>query len=209
MFTGIITHIAKIESLTTSKSYDTLLQVSLPTSQIKRKLAIGCSIALNGICLTLVAQKKSTQKTQLSFQASEETREKTNLKNWKIGDLLNTEFALRVGDELGGHMVLGHVDDCAKITEIKKIKGSHRFTFSAEKKWEKFLMPKGSAVIDGVSLTVNEVVSEGKKVNFQINVIPHTLENTGFKGYKIGDLVNLEIDVLARYVAKIAANENK
>jgi riboflavin synthase len=199
MFTGIITHITKIEAITLNKSHDVLLEVSLPSKQITRKLVMGCSIALNGICLTLIAQKKLAAKTLLSFQASEETCSKTNLRNWKKGDEVNLEFALRMGDELGGHMVLGHVDDCAKITEIRKIKGSRCFVLSVQKKWEKFLMAKGSVVLDGVSLTVNEVFSDKKIVNFQVNIIPHTFENTGFKGYKIGDLVNLEIDVLARY----------
>lgn len=199
MFTGIITHIAKVETLTCSKSRDMLLAIVLPTKQVKRKLAIGCSVALNGICLTLVAQKKSAQKTQLFFQASEETRNKTNLRNWKIGDEINVEFSLRVGDELGGHLVLGHVDDCAKITEIKKINSSHSFVFSADTKWKKFLIAKGSVVLNGVSLTLNEIFSEQKKVFFSVNIIPHTLENTCFKHYRVGDLVNLEIDVLARY----------
>ena len=155
---------------------------------------IGCSIACNGICLTLIEQKKSL----LSFQASKETCEKTTLENWKIGEEINLEFALRAGDELGGHMVLGHVDGTAKILAIQPIKDSKKFTFSTKKELIKFIAEKGSVTLNGASLTVNEV----EKNSFSVNLIPHTIANTAFKDSAVNDFINLEIDVIARYVLR-------
>ena len=192
MFTGIITHIGKVEEL---KFNDALLKISVE-KKIDRKLEKGCSIACNGICLTLIAKEKSGKKTFLSFQASEETRTKTTLQNWRKNQKINLEFALRIGDELGGHMVLGHVDGTAKIRTIKPIKNSYEFIF--ETRFMKFIAKKGSVVLDGVSLTVNET---GKNF-FSVNIIKHTMTNTTFQNMKIGDLVNLEIDPIARYWLK-------
>lgn len=199
MFTGIITNLGRVESLESNDSKDLLLKISTNNLNIKRDLEIGCSIACNGICLTLIEKNLKSEEITLSFQASNETCEKTTLKNWKINQLINLEFALRMGDELGGHMVLGHVDEAAKIIAIKPIKDSHQFTFTAPENLNKFISEKGSITIDGTSLTINNV--EGN--NFRINVISHTLENTIFNNSKIGDLVNLEVDAMARYAAKI------
>lgn len=191
MFTGIITNLGVVEELTPDAKKDFLLKISTP-KKILRKPKIGCSIAVNGICLTLI----SCAKNIFSFQASEETCKKTTLKNWMTKQLVNLEFALKVGDEFGGHMVLGHVDAVVKIIAIKQIKNSHKFIFAAEKKLMKFIAEKGSVTLDGVSLTVNEV----KKNSFSANIIPHTFANTNFKNLKIADSVNLEIDVVARYL---------
>lgn len=199
MFTGIITNLGKVEALNFNAKKDLLIKISTRKNQIKRSLAIGCSIACNGICLTLVEKKIIEEKIIFSFQASDETYKKTNLKNWKISQLVNLEFALRVGDELGGHFVSGHVDGVAKVTAIKSIKNSHQFIFSAEKKLMTFVAEKGSVTLDGVSLTVNEVT----KNSFTANIIPHTFLNTNFQNLKIGDFVNLEIDVIARYLKKL------
>lgn len=199
MFTGIITHIAVVEALEVNAKKDLLLKVSAPKNSIKRKLEIGCSIACNGICLTLISKKISGTKIIFSFQASKETCDKTTLKNWKVGKKINLEFALRMGDELGGHMVLGHVDDVAKIVKIKAVKDSHLFIFKTKRALMKFITQKGSIVIDGISLTVNEVEGE----NFSLNIIPHTLANTVLASAKSGDEVNLEIDAIARYTAKL------
>jgi riboflavin synthase len=195
MFTGIITHLGEISKLTFNEKNDLLLEIST-AQKITRDLALGCSIACNGICLTLVSKKISEEKTSLTFQASKETCDKTTIGTWKVGQIINLEFALRVGDELGGHMVLGHVDACAKITEISKVKDSQKFTFVAPKELMPFIAKKGSVTLDGISLTVNEV----KKNCFSINAISHTIENTSLKNAKVEDLVNLEIDALARYV---------
>lgn len=198
MFTGIITHIGKVETLDSNAKKDLLLKISTAKNKIKRTLEIGCSIAINGICLTLISKKTSGEKIIFSFQASKETCDKTTLKNWKVGKKTNLEFALRMGDELGGHIVLGHVDAIAKITKIKAVKDSHHFVFKTKKELMKFITQKGSVVIDGISLTVNDVTSD----SFSINIIPHTLANTALIDSKIGDEVNLEIDVIARYVEK-------
>jgi len=199
MFTGIITNLASVESLSQNKSQDLLLKISTNKSKIERKLEIGCSIACNGVCLTLIEKKISGKKVIFSFQASKETCDKTTLKNWQVGQKINLEFAMRMGDEFGGHMVLGHVDATTKIKAIKQVKDSHKFTFLAPKTLIKFISEKGSVTLDGVSLTVNEVI----KNQFSINVIVHTLTNTVFQNAKIGDFVNLEIDAIARYVSKL------
>jgi len=199
MFTGIITHSGIVEALEANAKKDLLLKISTQKNSVKRKLEIGCSIACSGICLTLISKKIVGTKIIFSFQASKETCEKTSLKNWQVGKEVNLEFALRMGDELGGHMVLGHVDTIAKIAQIKKIKDSTEFIFQTKKELMKFITPKGSIVLDGISLTVNDVKSD----KFSVNIIPHTLANTALKAAKIGDEVNLEIDVIARYAAKI------
>jgi riboflavin synthase len=193
MFTGIITHQGKITELNQNPKKDLLLKVSV-IGKINRKLTLGCSIALNGICLTLIEQKKSI----LSFQASKETCDKTTLAKWKIGQEVNLEFALRAGDELGGHMVSGHVDGVAKIKKIESIKSSKKFTFEAPKDLMKFIASKGSVTLDGVSLTVNEV----KNNLFSVNLIPHTIAHTAFKNAVLGDVANLEIDTIARYILR-------
>lgn len=198
MFTGIITHLGKVSALDFNQKKDLLLKITT-FSKINRKLEIGCSIACNGICLTLISKKKFFKKTTLAFQASDETLQKTNLQNWKISDEINLEFALRAGDELGGHMVLGHVDDVAQIKSITPIKDSQQFIFSAKKDLMKFISAKGSITLNGISLTINEVGES----DFAVNLIPHTIENTSFKTAKIGDFVNLEIDAIARYLAKL------
>lgn len=200
MFTGIITNLGTIESLSFNREKDLLLKVSAAKNQIKRKLEIGCSIAINGICLTLIEKKISAQKVIFSFQASKETLARTSLKNWKISDLVNLEFAMRLGDEFGGHIVLGHVDEVAKIKAIKPIKDSFKFTFETKKSLMKFITEKGSVTLNGVSLTINEV----NKNSFSVNLIKHTINHTNFKNSQIGDLVNLEIDLIARYLEKIS-----
>jgi riboflavin synthase len=200
MFTGIITNLGKIIEISNFSKSDSLVKISVQKNQLKkRSLQIGCSIACNGICLTLIKKQIFTKEIVLSFQASKETAKVTNLKNWKIGDLINLEFSLKIGDELGGHFVLGHVDDVAKITAIKKIKNSYRFSFLTTTEINNFIAKKCSITIDGVSLTVNEV----NKNNFSVNLIDHTVKNTNFSDKKIGNLVNLEIDVIARYLEKM------
>ena len=199
MFTGIITNLGTVTELKSNPKKDLLIKISAIKSQIKRKLEIGCSIACNGICLTLVEKKIIKGKVILSFQASKETIDKTNLKSWKIGQIINLEFSMRLGDELGGHMVLGHVDGTAKISKITKIKDSHEFVFEAQKNLMNFIVKKGSITINGTSLTVNEI----SKNSFSVNLIPHTINNTSFKNSAAGDLVNLEIDVIARYLKQL------
>lgn len=202
MFTGIITHLGTVEEVKNNSTKDLLLTIS--TQQIlQRKLEIGCSIACNGVCLTLVAKKKSGTKQLLSFQASKETLGKTTLTYWRIGDLINLEFALRMGDELGGHLVAGHIDGIAKISTIRKIKDSRKVTFTTPKSLMKFIAPKGSITIDGTSLTVNTV----NENSFSVNLISHTIAHTSFQNSEIGQHVNIEVDLLARYLNRMTSFE--
>ncbi len=202
MFTGIITHSGIVKKIEFGAKKDCLLAISIK-EKIARKLDIGCSIACNGICLTLIKKTGNT----VFFEASEETCAKTSLKKWQVGDAINIEFSLRMGDELGGHLVSGHVDGCAKLKASKRVKGSVEMVFALEKNsqdLQKFIAAKGSIVLNGVSLTVNKVGNLNKLSNFEVttNIIPHTLEKTNLGSLEIGDLVNVEIDLIARYLAR-------
>ena len=195
MFTGIITDIGKIISI--KKTGDTRLVIG--SSYDTDSIDIGASIACSGVCLTVI------EKTPDSFtvEASDETLSCTNVGTWGKGTQINLERALKMGDELGGHIVSGHVDGLAKLTKIKKIGDSHELHFKAPDNLKYFIAAKGSATLDGVSLTVNEVNDD----IFTINIIPHTWENTTFKNLKENDMVNIEIDMLARYVARLNERE--
>ncbi len=199
MFTGIITHLAKIESIEKDPQKDAVLHISLPAKSIDRKLKIGCSIAFNGICLTLIEQKIIENKSFLGFEVSKETCDKTTFNRWKVSQFVNLEFSLRAQDELGGHFVLGHVDCVGELARIETIEGSKKFDFYAPANMKKFIAQKGSITINGTSLTINSVdFSNADKPGFSINLISHTIKQTSFQFLKIGDLVNLEADLMAR-----------
>ena len=193
MFTGIVTDIGKIVEL--EKRGD--LRARIKTSYDMSTVAIGASIACDGICLTVI----KTGSNYFDVEISAESVEKTHIKfdTWIIGASLNLERALKVGDELGGHLVSGHVDGVVEIIDMKEEGDSTRFVFSAPPDLQKFIAPKGSVALNGTSLTVNEVHSS----NFGVNIIPHTKEVTTWGFSKIGDQLNLEIDTLARYVARL------
>ena len=157
-----------------------------------------CSIACAGICLTVVG-KGSASDRSFEVIASRETLSKTTAGNWKIGSRINLERPLRVGDELGGHIVTGHIDATATIRKTARDGASVRLTFETPPSLVRFIAPKGSVALDGVSLTVNEV----DNAHFDVNVIPHTLAATTFGRVREGDHVNLEVDVLARYIARL------
>ena len=159
--------------------------------------AIGASIACSGACLTVIAKTADT----FDVQVSGETLAKTTLKHWTIGTNVNLEPALRMGDELGGHLVTGHVDGVARVVGVKREGDSIRLTFEAPKDLARFLAPKGSAVIEGVSLTVNEV--DG--ATFGVNIIPHTQTATTLGALREGDSVNFEVDMIARYLDRLLA----
>ena len=161
-------------------------------------LEIGASIACAGICLTIV-DKGDGNDRWFEVIASQETQSKTTAGGWRIGQGVNLERPLRVGDELGGHIVTGHVDATAEIVAMAQEGESVRMTFEASSRFAKFIAPKGSIALDGVSLTVNEVSG----ARFGVNIIPHTLRATTFGGLRDGDRVNVEVDVLARYVARL------
>lgn len=196
MFTGIITDIGKI--LSVEKKGDTTFVIE--TSFDMHDVNIGASIACSGVCLT-VTDKGKTKGDQgwFSVDASEETLSLTTARNWQEGTKLNLERALRMGDELGGHMVLGHVDCTTEVVRILKEGDSLRIAVKTPTEYERFIAQKGSIVLDGISLTVNEV----KDAEFGVNIIPHTAAQTTFRDIFVGTKINLEIDALARYVARL------
>jgi riboflavin synthase len=194
MFTGIVTDIGQIRHL--EKRGDTHLVIG--TNYDVEKVDLGASISCSGICLTVVG--KGTSKDRwFSATASEETLSKTTLGEWKVGDQINLERPMRVGDELGGHIVSGHIDGVAETLSVTPEGESIRMMFQAPTALSRFIAAKGSVALDGVSLTVNEV--DGNK--FGVNIIPHTSQVTTFGRQKPGAKVNLEIDLLARYVARL------
>lgn len=192
MFTGIITDIGEVRAL--EKRGD--LRARIGTSYDTAGIDLGASIASDGVCLTVVELGPDWYDVEISA----ETVSKTNLGDWVEGKKVNLERALKVGDELGGHIVSGHVDGVAELVAMKDEGDSTRFTFRAPEELAKFIAPKGSVALNGTSLTVNEV--EG--CEFGINIIPHTKEVTTWGQAKVGDAINLEIDTLARYVARLA-----
>ena len=192
MFTGIITDVGTVTKLEQEGDLRARIQTSYDTSGID----MGASIASDGVCLTVVGLGDDWYEVQISA----ETVAKTNLGlHWAEGRRVNLERALKVGDELGGHIVSGHVDGVAEIIEMKDEGDSTRVTLRAPEDLARFIAPKGSVALNGTSLTVNEV--DG--CDFGINFIPHTKEVTTWGDAKVGDLVNLEIDTLARYVARL------
>ncbi len=196
MFTGIVTDLGEVRAIEKRGDTRFVIATGYPTAEI----AIGASIACNGACLTVVEKGADS----LSFDASAETLSKTTLANWAIGDRINLERALALGAELGGHLVSGHVDATGTVESLAEEGGSHRFVFRAPASVSRFLAPKGSVVVDGVSLTVNEVEDQADgSTCFGVNIIPHTFEVTAFHRLRPGAAVNLEIDLVARYLARL------
>lgn len=193
MFTGIVTDLGEVRKVARGQGQDARFEVA--TQYDLSTVEIGASIAHNGVCLTVIEKGADTY----IIQASDETLSKTTLGDWREGQRVNLERACKVGDELGGHIVSGHVDGAARVVSIRPENESLRFTFEAPAELAKFVAPKGSVALDGVSLTVNEV--DGRL--FGINVIPHTQSVTTFGLLREGDRVNMEIDMLARYVARL------
>ncbi|MCG7575127.1 riboflavin synthase [Phaeobacter sp. CNT1-3] len=191
MFTGIVTDLGTILEL--EKRGD--LRARIQTAYDLDSVDMGASIASDGVCLTVIAKGADWYDVEISA----ETVSKTNLGDWEVGRRVNLERALKVGDELGGHIVSGHVDGVADLVEMVEEGDSTRMVFEAPEELAKFIAPKGSVTLNGTSLTVNEV--DGCR--FGINVIPHTKEVTIWGQAKVGDRINLEIDTLARYVARL------
>ena len=194
MFTGIITDVGQVRHI--EKRGDT--HIVIGTHYDVGAIDIGASIACSGVCLTVV-DKGTAADRWFGVTASAETLAKTTIGSWKKGDGVNLERPLRLGDELGGHIVAGHVDGVAAIVDINQDGESQRFRFDAPPDLARFIAPKCSVALDGVSLTVNEV--DGAR--FGVNIIPHTLKVTGFGRAKSGQSVNLEVDLMARYVARL------
>lgn len=196
MFTGIIETLGTIANI--EKEQDNL-HITV-TSEITHELKIDQSVAHNGICLTVVAINDN----QYTVTAIRETIEKTNIGTWKVSDLVNLERAMKLGDRLDGHIVQGHIDQTAICTDIKSANGSTYFSFEYDKSLGNITIEKGSITVNGVSLTV---VNSGINT-FNVAIIPYTLEHTNFKSFKIGSVVNLEFDVIGKYVAKLQQVKN-
>lgn len=194
MFTGIVTDVGEVLELEQRGD----LRARIGTNYAVAGIDIGASIACEGVCLTVVALGNSPR-GWFDVEISAETVSKTNLTGWKVGKRLNLERALKVGDELGGHIVSGHVDGVAEVVRCVPEGDSLRVTFRAPEALAKFIAPKGSVALNGTSLTVNEV--DG--CDFGVNFIPHTQKVTTWGEVAVGQKVNLEVDTMARYVARL------
>jgi riboflavin synthase len=203
MFTGIVSDLGQVAVIERRKG----LRLTLKTAYDLGTIDMGASIACSGVCLTVVGKDKD----MLSFDVSEETLSKSSLDGWTEGTGVNLERPLKVGEELGGHIVSGHVDGVVEVLDITDDGESKRFTISLPNELARFVAPKGSVTIDGVSLTVNGV---GER-EFDVNIVPHTFNVTAFQYKKPGDRLNMEIDLFARYLdrllnmGKIRTSENK
>lgn len=196
MFTGIITDIGSVSKLEQHGD----LRARINTCYDHNGIDLGASIACSGVCLTVVEKGETDAQSWFDVEISAETTSKTNIgAKWQIGAKINLERALKVGDELGGHIVSGHVDGVAHVTSITNEGDSTRVTFEAPMALAKFIAPKGSVALNGTSLTVNGV----KGASFDVNFIPHTKSETTWGDLAVGDPINLEIDTLARYVARL------
>lgn len=193
MFTGIVTDLGEVRRVLSGPDCETRFEIA--SHYDAAAIPVGASIAHNGVCLTVVERGADWH----AVEVSAETLSKTTMGDWAARSRVNLERPLRMGDELGGHIVSGHVDGVARVVLIRPDNQSLRYVFEVPDALARFIAPKGSVALDGVSLTVNEV--EGGR--FGVNIIPHTQSVTTFGFLTEGDLVNLEIDMLARYVARL------
>jgi riboflavin synthase len=191
MFTGIIETLGIIKDLKKDNSNLTITVSSSITDELK----IDQSVAHNGVCLTVIAINNG----EYTVTAIKETIEKTNLADWKIGDMLNLERAMKLGDRLDGHIVQGHVDQTGICKSIDEANGSWYLTFEYDSNLNNITIEKGSITVNGVSLTV----VNSKEKEFSVAIIPYTFEHTNFKNVKIGTTINLEFDVIGKYVARL------
>lgn len=198
MFTGIVTDIGEITSLKPT-AQGQLHRLRIACGYDRATIADGTSIACNGVCLTVVASGVEGSKTWFDVDAAAETLSMTTARHWAVGTRLNLERALKIGDELGGHIVAGHADGVAKIERRDDLPDMARFELSTTRELARFIAPKGSITLDGVSLTINTV----QDVSFSVLIIPHTLAVTTLSGWRAGSEVNIEVDLMARYAARL------
>lgn len=202
MFTGIISDIGRVRRVVPG----TDVRLDIDTVYDPAGIALGASIACSGVCLTVIEKGTDLGQHWFAVEASPETLSLTTLANWATGTAINLERAMKVGDEFGGHIVSGHVDGVGEIVSALPVGdkwGSTAFTFRAPAKLMSYIAAKGSITLNGVSLTVNKVAGE----TLAVNIIPHTLKETTFGRAQVGDPVNIEIDMLARYVARALGKE--
>nr|WP_315231220.1 riboflavin synthase [uncultured Flavobacterium sp.] len=195
MFTGIIETLGTIQEI---KKENSNVHITM-NSSITSELQIDQSVAHNGICLTVVAINDAFY----TVTAIDETIKKTNLADWKVGDSVNLERAMKLGDRLDGHIVQGHVDQTGTCTTAEQTDGSWLYTFEYDEKLNNITIEKGSITVNGVSLTV----VNSKKNEFSVAIIPYTYEHTNFKTFEVGTKINLEFDVIGKYVSRLYANK--
>ena len=200
MFTGIVTDIGEVRSV--KPRADNLSRITIACSYPRAGLIDGASIACAGVCMSVVGAGEEDGRAWFAVDAAAETLRVTNVGRWRHGSKVNLERPLKLGDELGGHLVSGHVDGLASVVAREDLTDMARLALRAPAELARFIAPKGSVALDGVSLTVNEV--QGNR--FGVNIIPHTLTHTTFGNAKVGDRINFEIDMLARYVARLTGN---
>ena len=196
MFTGIIESLGTVKEV--RKENDNL-HLTI-TSSITNELKIDQSVSHNGVCLTVVALNEDTY----TVTAIRETIEKTNVGDWQVGDTVNLERAMKLGDRLDGHIVQGHVDQTGICKNVENASGSWYYTFQYDENWNNITIEKGSISVNGVSLTV----VNSKKNEFSVAIIPYTYEHTNFKNFKVGTKINLEFDVVGKYVARLNGLRN-
>jgi riboflavin synthase len=197
MFTGIITDIGEV--IAVEPRAQGLARLTIACGYDPDSIGVGASIACSGVCLTVVARGKEGNRNWFAVEAAAETLRLTTVGNWRRGTRINLERALKIGDELGGHMVAGHADGLAGVVTREDFTDMARFTLRAPQALTRFIAAKGSVALDGVSLTVNEVADH----TFSVLIIPHTLKVTTLGSLAAGDAVNLEVDLMARYVARL------
>jgi riboflavin synthase len=197
MFTGIVSDLGEV--IAADKRADDLRRLTIACSYDRAGIAEGASIACNGVCLTVVGTGSAEGRTWFAVDVAAETLAVTTARGWQRGARLNLERALRLGDELGGHLLAGHVDGIAELLARDELPGMARLAFRAPAPLARFIAPKGSVALDGVSLTVNEVDGD----RFSALIIPHTLAVTTFAALRPRDCVNLEVDLMARYAARL------
>jgi riboflavin synthase len=197
MFTGITTDMGEV--LSVEARAEGLQRLKIACRYPRSSIELGASIACSGICLTVVGTGEEGGRTWFEVDTAAETLKVTTAGQWKRGTRLNLERSLKIGDELGGHLVAGHVDGVAQVTLNEALTGMARMTLRASRPLMRFIAPKGAIVLDGVSLTVNEITHD----TFTVLIIPHTMEVTTFGAIKAGDGMNIEVDMMARYVARL------
>jgi riboflavin synthase len=199
MFTGIISDLGEV--LEVHKKDEDLHRITIGCNYDPASIDIGASIACSGICLTVVERGPAGNRASFAVDAAAETLRTTTARHWRRGTKLNLERSLRLGDELGGHLVGGHVDGIAEVVARDEFLDSAGFSFSAPAALAPFIAPKGSVALDGVSLTVNAVEAD----TFSVLIIPHTMKVTTLGALRLGAAVNLEVDQMARYAARLLA----
>jgi riboflavin synthase len=197
MFTGIVTDVGEIMSV--QARADNLHRLRITCHYDAKGIAVGASIACSGICLTVVAAGRAADRDYFEVDAAAETLRLTTAGRWTPGTRINLERSLKIGDELGGHIVSGHVDGLAELRSRQDLQDQARLTLRAPRELSRFIAAKGSVALDGISLTVNTVEGD----DFSVLIIPHTLSVTTLGAAKAGDALNLEIDVMARYAARL------